>query len=675
MEAKLVRHNGTTQISINGTVYSPLAFRSFRPEERNVTEFYNSGVRLMSILITGLKCTLDVPYSYYGEIWKGIKQYDFEPIDRQMELFLKNAPEAYFNIMLQFDTRDWYLKENPECTNTFLNLVEMAGYEKWRRDVTEYLQDVIAYIEGKYGERIFCYTMFCGTSTEWYTNSLSYRTREADIRYHPLKEQSFRKYTGDEQATLPGLEELRHTSHGIFRDPVHDERALAYWKFHNNIIGETILYFADVLKKLVRRIKLTGLYYGYLMQLKRNRLLCEGHMGYEQVWKCPDIDMIFEPAAYGATRLFEGVSGFLHTVDSVELHHKLTFHEVDHTTYIAPQTVENGRMIPGAGSKLKDEFDSRMVLRREFVLCQAKRTGMWWFDFFGGYYYAKELMDEVEKMMNIDRRTRTVPMQSVAEIAVFGDVDSMYYVSEYAGINEDCLHNMRDIMGRMGAPYDIYTFSDLTRVNFDRYKLCIFLNTFKISEEARNIIEKKVKRDGRSMLWLYAPDYITDSGFSTGNMSRITGMKLETAALKNSEVVSDGERFAFTEAISPLFKVADENVSVLGVYAEDNSTAFASRKFDSHTSYYCAVGNLPHNALRRIAKAAGVHIYFEGDDPVYVNNRLLGIHAVKGGEITLNLPFDTTAEELFDGGTYISRDKKITVRIPKGEMKLYLLGQ
>ena len=122
------------------------------------------------------------------------------------------------------------------------------------------------------------------------------------------------------------------------------------------------------------------------------RLLHEGHLGYERVWSCPEIDMIYAPAKYGTPRSFEGASGYLLTVDSLDLRGKLVFHEVDHTTHIARDTVENGRKIPGGNTKLPDAFASRQVLRREFALTRVKRTALWWFDFLGGNYASAEMM-------------------------------------------------------------------------------------------------------------------------------------------------------------------------------------------------------------------------------------------------------------------------------------------
>ena len=123
MVVKTERHNGVLKININGKYFSPLAFKSFRPNKTNISEFYYAGVRLYSILTSGVTSALGVPYSLYGESWVGEGKYDFAPIDRQIELFIENAPQAYFAIMIQLDTRAWYLKLHPEVPNSFFEAV------------------------------------------------------------------------------------------------------------------------------------------------------------------------------------------------------------------------------------------------------------------------------------------------------------------------------------------------------------------------------------------------------------------------------------------------------------------------------------------------------------------------------------------------------------------------
>ena len=672
LRASVTEKDGVYQICINDKVYPSLSFRSFRPTARNISQFYAEGVRLMSIFHTGLDCTLDVPYSYYGEIWTGIGEYDFEAIDRQMHLFMDNAPDAYFNVMLHLDTRPWYLKAHPEFSNTYYNLVEMAGNETWRKDVCRYLEDVIAYLEEKYGERIYSYSLFCGSSTEWYTNSQGNGKPESFIRYHPLKEESYRKYTGDNTACLPSMEALSHTENGVFRDVTVDKEALRYWHFHHGIIGDTILYFTHFVKELLHREKIVGLYYGYIWPLPNTRLLYEGQLAYERVLLSPDIDIIYAPASY-QDRSFTGTSGYLNNLDSVMLHGKMQFHEVDHTTYIAPSFLENGREIPGGDSKLKDSFESRMVLRREFAMCMAKRNALWWFDFFGKYFDAPEIMDDIGHMVNIRDRLFDIPMESVSQIAVFTDPEAMYYVSEFGKINNDCLTSLFDSLGRMGAPFDLYNYSDLASVDLTRYKFVIFPNLFYLTSAQRSEIDTLLKKDGKHILWLYAPGYLSPEGFSVQVMEEVTGFGIRECAATGEHIVTENGKFGFTANVSPMFAVS-EDADIFGRYETCGAGAFARKRFADWTSWYCGTGNVPASILRRIVKEAGVHTYTEGDDPIYANSRLVAIHSIKGGEVSLHLPADATAEELFDGGNYLSKDGILRVNIRPGEMKLYLLS-
>ena len=152
--AKVVRNNGCLKIDIDGKLFDPLSFKSFRPNPRNVSEFYRAGVRLFSVLTSGVTSALGVPYSLYGESWVGPGIYDFSAIDRQMDMFLENAPDAYFAPMLQLDTRDWYLKLHPEVPNSFTHLSQIACDETWKKEAADYMKAAIRHIEQKSGHRV-----------------------------------------------------------------------------------------------------------------------------------------------------------------------------------------------------------------------------------------------------------------------------------------------------------------------------------------------------------------------------------------------------------------------------------------------------------------------------------------------------------------------------------------
>ena len=201
MSAKVVRHNGILKIDIDGTLYNPLSFKSFRPNPQNISEFYNAGIRLFSVLTSGITCALGVPYSLYGESWIGENEYDFSKIDNQMDMFIQNAPDAFFAPMIQLDTRDWYLKLHPEVPNSFTHLSQIACDKVWKRAAADYMKAAIGHIEEKYGNRVYGYFLLCGTTTEWFSE----KDFEAS---HPVKEHGYKEWTENKNAHLPTLERL-----------------------------------------------------------------------------------------------------------------------------------------------------------------------------------------------------------------------------------------------------------------------------------------------------------------------------------------------------------------------------------------------------------------------------------------------------------------------------------
>jgi hypothetical protein len=92
LTARLVRHGGVLKIEIDGAIFDPLAYRSYRPTPELIRGFAGTGLKLANVTHTGMLCTLDVPYSLFGEVWTGPEQFDWKAFDAQMALFEANAP-------------------------------------------------------------------------------------------------------------------------------------------------------------------------------------------------------------------------------------------------------------------------------------------------------------------------------------------------------------------------------------------------------------------------------------------------------------------------------------------------------------------------------------------------------------------------------------------------------
>ena len=194
--------------------------------------------------------------------------------------------------------------------------------------------------------------------------------------------------------------------------------------------------------------------------------------------------MISSPSAYGYRGLSDP-SAFMVTQKTLDLHDKLYFLEFDHITHTAPTMIDepcdditgNGGLkeIPGAKSKCKSEIESLNLMWRDYILCYANGTAMWWFDMFDGWFRSPEMMRAIEKMIGLHKTFSYKDKESVAQVAIYAEGTSMYHVRKSSGIASICLSDMRRTFAEMGAPYDLYSIADIMHCNPEQYRVIILL--------------------------------------------------------------------------------------------------------------------------------------------------------------------------------------------------------
>lgn len=677
MKVKVVNDGFCQKIQIDEKLYSPFAFKSFRPSYKNISDFYSAGVKLFCVLSTGLmSATKGVPYSHFGESWIDDYTYDFTSIDKQMDLFIKAAPEAYFDVMLVVDMREWWLKKYPEYPNSYWNMSQVCTDSKWRNAAAAYLKNAVEHIEEKYGDRVFAYHIMGGTTTEWLSEN-DYEN-PSDI-----KSEAFKKYTKNENAVIPSLNERELPTERVFLDPVEDSNLIEYRKFHSEIIADTILYFAKTVKETVQYKKLVGVYYGYLFELGGPRLWNTGHLACDKIFNSEYIDMISAPSSYSWFRRKEGVVGYMLPVDTLTLNNKVFFQEFDHRTFLPSLQFESEKTFPGSTDGAKNRQETINMIRREYLSVQSKGLALWWFDMFEGWYYDEELMREINKCVELGERFSQ--SKSISEIAVIADNESLYYVNKNAHINSELLLWQRAELSKSGAPYDMYLASSLDKINFEQYKLVIFLNQFKYNERYEKIINDKIKKDGKTVLWMYAPNYISDV-LGVKGVCEATGMRI--GKLSNTETIVNvnDKRFGFSFPKDTMFYVNvegddyftsnEKDVEILGRYQINFSPAVVRKNFEKYKSIFCAVGYMTADVLREIAGAAGVHIYsYDSDNIVYVNSEMIGVYHRTGKDAEIIVKEDGEYTDLYSGETFVSENKKLTLRYDERTANKCLIKQ
>ena len=640
MVASLRRENGVLKVDIDGKLYEPLSFKTFRPTEKNISEFAEAGVKLMSLVVSGLKCAYNIPYSLHGETWFGKGKYDFAPIDEQIELFMRNAPEAYFTVMIHLDTRDWWHETHENFPRTFTHLSQAIADPEWRAATADYLKSAMQHIEDKYGERIFGYFMLCGKGTEWFC----FEDFQAS---HPIKERYYKEYTKNPDAKIPSKERLNLPEDVSFYD---DEEVVLYQRAHAELIVDTILLFAKEAQSVIKHKKLLGLYFGYLFEFQ-NFVNDAGHLAYEKIYTSPDINMISSPASYGY-REPDSTSAFMLAFKSLDVNDKLYFYEYDQRTYLSQDFA-----LEGAGYYCKTDREAIDLMRRDFMLCTSNNSALWWFDMFEGWYRSEGMMGAVADMVKITNRISACHRASCAEVCVICSPEAMYGTNKNNNIQDLLLFSQREGFMRLGAPFDMYSEGDIGKIDFSRYKLVVFLIPFKLKAETLTKIEA-LKREGKTFLWMYAPGYL-NGGLEM--MKEI--VDIEIGELSSRPTASCGKILP-----SPYFAIEDGDAVSLVDY-DNGSVALGYKKCDGHTSVYSALGLLDATTLREICRVAGVHIYSE-TEPVYVSNKLIGVYAF--GETVLNVKEDGVYENVFSGETFEARDGKLYVPTGEYASKLFM---
>ena len=631
-------------IEIDGKCYLPAAFRSFRPTPANVSLFYRNGVRLFQMQCSGINNRLNIPYSTYGGAWVGDHEYDFSVVDKQMQMFMKFAPDGYFMMMAVLDMPEWWRKKYCCDNYSFTRLGEACFEQKWIEDACDYLKAFITYTEEHYGDRIFGYSFAAGRSNEWF-----------DGHSTPLEKKAaaFREYMGDEGVHIPTEADIKDKSLPLLH--TQDSVMFNYNRFASTLTPSLILRFASAAQEVLEHKKITGLFFGYSM-LPVGWQTSTATTGYEKVWQSDDIDMIFAPAEYYDARLADGVSTYQGAIDSLALHNKLYLHEIDHRTYLATYPLETGFIM---SSDYKTEEETVRVLRRELCAVAAKGAALWWFDFIGGYYASPGLEKEIKQQMQILERLSSLKRESAAQIAVFVDPSSYHYMKDHSSIAHDVAAATRDTLNRCGAPYDIFNQNDLPYVDRDKYKMFVFLNALEMSEDVKRTVKSLCDK---TVVWIYAPNRFG------GGSDEVCSIKLKEKSDPDAKIEYCGKTFGFSGPTLPMFEVDDDAAEVVARY-EDGTVGCAKKD----NQYYVATPKLTPKLWRDIARSAGVHIYTEDEGALYADSRFVAYQTMNGGDIELTLPFDCTLEELFDGGEYKTKNCRLRYTEKDGRTKMFLI--
>ena len=648
MKAKIIQHQGCAWIEINGQLHEPVSFRSFRPAPETVRRFDLAGFSLFSVFPSGILCSLKVPYSQFGEVWTGDRQYDWSALKAQTDLFLEQAPDSYWSLMLQLDTRDWFLASHPELADSFMQLVQTVASPVWRQAAAAMVCDLLDFLDEHVPNKVYGVYLMAGGTTEWYTRDIP-----AALRPCPAQTEAYRAWSGDPLAEIPPPDVLHRTQDGVLRDPAHSRQALDYWRFYNEAVSDAICWFARQIKEHTGGTRLVGAFYGYITGMDLPHVVLSNYNDLLRVLEDKNIDALFCPASYRFRKL-ASTSGLRVPLDSFTLHGKLYFHEIDNTTW---RVNDNplAQALQKSHTRLKDRSETESYFKREIAQVLAKGQGYWWFDMFGGWYDDPALMETIRRLRLLTQSLWRRGMEPAEEVGFFIDMPSNYLLGTQSGY--DMVEYQTELLNRMGLPWACYLTDDLLLDPFprERIRLYIFANLFQPDARVRAAV-KALRQAGKSVLFLHAPGYVTDAGFSLESMTDLTGFHFRRDDAGSGQVSIapgpwlDGKTpvsFGFSRPCPPLFAVTDQDVTVVGRDSVSLQPALVVRRHEHGLTTFCSVGRLPAGLLRALARQAGAFVYSDSDDPLFLNRQMVALYAHRAGIRRLRWPVATRLEDPF----------------------------
>jgi hypothetical protein len=707
-------YNGTPALYINGNLTSQVLAAPYRPGASDFNDFLKAGISIFDI--------------YLRFDWTAPEQYDFTKVDQKLEFYLKIDPNVLFLPRVLLTPGQWWCKEFP-AEITMRDDGSPAGMfgppchpslasAKYRELSHKAMIAFINHVEEKFGDHIVGYQAGNGFGGEWLMFNSFWEVRpgaEPPTRfgvedYSPPAQAAFRqwlkkKYRGSvdelrlawgnpkvtfENAAPPDEVERYSSTHGIFFDPAVSRRVPDYFSFFNDMTADVLLENCRWIKELTNHKKIVGSFYGYLWcnfpNLSVNH---SGHLGLAKVLDSPDVDFIASPYTYDNKEI-GGPDNSQTLPEDALMHGKLYFNEVDTETHLHQRQWRWGNCL-----NLPKNFDeTKALLIRDYGYALTKGFGMWWTDLRGSNFHDDQIIKLLSDLKKIDLKYLTADKRSNADIAVILDEETYKYFGDGEPLFNALLTAQKQWqLGFIGAPWEPYLLTDIDNPKMKDFKLYIFLNTFHVTAQQRDAIHKRLKRNGATAIWVYAPGYITDKKLSIEQMSALTGIRLaESNSVGELRVKVTNFEHPYTKSlpkdfvygtdvdvnniirwydhqvylkdprdpslrrdlpgfrISPRFYCDDPQAVILGTLAGLNKPGLAVKKQQGGwTSIYSSAPILPAALIRNILRAAGGHVYSNANDVVYANKNTLCIYSPAGKFRMVHLPQKSKVIDLLDG--------------------------
>ncbi|MBO5076254.1 MAG: hypothetical protein J5584_01480 [Clostridia bacterium] len=754
LRSRIVNYNGSPAVEVDGRVLPPMAFTA-HAHTRDVE--YLRALGEAGIEVFFLIC--DPEWLYQGA---------FDRLMEDAKVLLEAVPDAKIFLRLGVHPSVQWLCEHPSemmryndgstipvrvITESYENGYYPGMYalysQAWREEATKHVLGLLRDLEGTpCGEHVIGVFLAGGNTSEWYpSNPLTiYRggymgfehsgKAPCDLYgdFSPAFRKAFSIYLYDRYGSQEALRKAWNDPEADIDDPhIPDmgERAFigvdnALSRFpsgggsgiSDNHIGsflntdkyqcvadfyrafhvgaaDSIIHFAKAIKEYDRDL-LVGAFYGYFGCLDYyNMCMCAGakkmlDCGFVDMTACPNVYIERQPGGYSSQRVMQ---------DSFRLRGRIFFSEDDTRTFR-----EGNRAGAMDYMEQYDIEDSIACMKRDFGRDICQDISGWWFDqYHRGRYRDPRLYELMARQQELAQAFYAGDRTKHNDVAFFYDEESVHCTAAATLFQMIELNRTLEIPAS-GMPADFYYHDDIARDDLPEYKLYVFVNCFSLTAEERRAIQQKVRRAGKTALFIYGQGFIDPDDtpkLSVDHISDLTGMhiqRIDAPSLGKFKIdpqralgtdcdpglvygqldrqVKDGCAMYLdnqTTVVCPLFVCDDPEAETLATLCHEKLPAISVKRADGHTAVFSAAKWLTADIYRAIGRIAGCHIYEDDGDFVFANERFLTIHARTTGRKTLRLKRPASPFEVYERKYYGRDVTEFTVDLIRGQTLMFSL--
>ena len=611
--ASIRRVNGVPRIVVDGEAMSATAVMpspAGKPgdAEPYLRDFYLSGARFSSDVWT----MHDKRYNP-RQWWIGEGEYDFRLFDSIVKGLIDATPDGFIFPRIKIDPPAKWCKEHPEEMMT--DISPWPDSKAWKALYRQMLKDVIEHVEkSEYSNRVIGYhvgAFFCG---EWLISIWNSKIEKL------LKNDE----CDDRNPLVPMDATLKR------------RKAIDYI---STSTADMLVDAASFIKERTHNRKIVGAFFGYhsLAHEKLSRILNSGVVDF--LAAPPHYHEFREPGQAGCSQTYYQGSYRLHGI--------VYFEETDYRTFLSDPA-----FAPYRYTQRRPLADSVSLIRRSIGNSLCGGWENWYFLLGGNKTYSDPyMMESIRIGAEESKSTYNTNVWKPAEVAVFTSSDeyltsmgSHLYVPS-STFSEWCVGKVhKNELPRCGVPFDSYELSDILNPQLPDYKVYLFLNAFTLSAQMREQMKEKVRKSGKTALWVFAPGYY---GIGEGSLEKVSDMVGVPLKFRKND-----KSCHYKTMISAVGNDTCERDGWRSVFLPEPPDAAV---------------------LREAFRSAGVHVWMNTDDVLSAGRGYLMVHASSPGLKEIQLPGHFDAQEIFNATLPLENVSMITERMKRGETRVWRL--